>query len=69
MAVPERADAKQNDPNVNGVDENAGPACRKEPEVGKTGAGNLSPGGASRTGGATAGVRPDVNPPDPEPDH
>jgi hypothetical protein len=69
MAVPERADAKGNDPNVKPVDENSGAACRKEPEVGKSGVGNLSPGGASRTGGPTSGVRPDVNPPDPEPDH
>ena len=41
-------------------------ACPTDPgdkeETGKAGVGNLSPGGASRTGGATTGVAADHDP-------
>lgn len=49
-----------------------GKACpprQDEKAEGTTGAGNLSPGGASRTGGATGGVDPERerHPPDKRP--
>ncbi len=40
------------------------PTPGEHAETGKKGAGNLSPGGASRTGGATSGVAPKGAPTD-----
>lgn len=44
------------------TDSAACPPSAQVPRIGQTGAGNPSPGAASRTGGATTGVAPESNP-------
>ena len=60
MSEPEATDLDEKQTTLDKCDPNcaAGPSGPTREAGGTTGAGNLSPGGANRTGGATSGVTP-----------